>query len=89
MALPDSDRTPSATLVEPGRLFWFVDPSTNPPTTLGFVRDPDGGAFAVGGPTGSHLTGHAESWWDKLSLIAAQGYVPVELAMKRRLVPDD
>ena len=80
--------SPGATLIEPSRVFWFVDPSTTPPTPLRFVRDPDGGALAIGGPTGSHLTGHAELWWDKLTLIASQGYIPAELAIKKRLIPD-
>src|SRR3954451_16045400 len=79
----------AGSLVEPGRLVWFVDPSRTPPTSLGYVRDPDGGAFAIGGPTGSHMTGHAESWWQKLSLIASQGYIPVELAITKRIVSDD
>ena len=43
----------------------------------------------IGGATGSHYTGHAESWWDKLLLIAQLGYLPAELAIKRKVVPVD
>jgi hypothetical protein len=76
-----------AYLIEPKKVYWFVDPE-NPLTPLGFVRD-GRGAFVIGGKTGSHLTGHAETWWDKLLLIGSLGYIPVEIAMKRDLIPND
>ena len=75
-----------AALVEPRKLCWLVDASSTP---LGFIRDNRGGAFIVGGATGSHHTGHGESWWDKLCEIGRLGYVPVELAVKRSLVLSD
>ncbi len=43
----------------------------------------------IGGKTGSHYTGHGESWWAKLTEIAALGYIPVELASRQRLIPSD
>ena len=76
-------------LVEPGRLCWFIDRSSPSSAPLAFIRDHRGGAYVVGGPTGSHYTGHAESWWDKLSLIASSGYIPVELAMQKKIIPPD
>jgi hypothetical protein len=72
-----------AVIVEPGKLCWLVDASSMP---LGFIRENRGGAFIVGGATGSHYTGHGESWWDKLCEIGRLGYIPVELAMKRQLI---
>lgn len=75
-----------AAIVEPRKLYWFVDASSTP---LGFIRDNRGGAFIVGGATGSHYTGHTESWWDKLCAIGRLGYIPVELAIKRELVSTD
>src|ERR1041385_1542417 len=75
-----------AAIVEPRKLCWLVDASSTP---LGFIRDNRGGAFIVGGATGSHYTGHGESWWDKLCKIGRLGYMPVELAIKRELLSAD
>jgi hypothetical protein len=75
-----------AAIVEPRKLCWLVDASSTP---LGFIRDNRGGAFIVGGATGSHYTGHTESWWDKLCEIGRLGYIPVELAMRRGLISGD
>jgi hypothetical protein len=72
-----------AAIVEPRKLRWLVDASSTP---LGFIRDNRGGAFIIGGATGSHYTGHTESWWDKLCAIGRLGYIPVELAIKRQLI---
>ena len=76
-------------LVEPQKLCWFVHLGFAPPTPLGFVRDTRGGALVIGGRTGSHCTGHGESWWEKLCEIASLGYIPVELALHRSLIPAD
>jgi hypothetical protein len=79
----------SKPLVEPRSLGWFVHPSAVPPVPLGYIRDDRGGAFVIGGKTGSHYTGHGESWWAKLADIAALGYIPVEVAIRQRLIPTD
>jgi hypothetical protein len=79
----------SKPIVEPRFLSWFVHPSAVPPVPLGYIRDNRGGAFVIGGKTGSHYTGHGESWWAKLSEIAALGYIPVELASRQRLITTD
>ena len=76
-----------AHLIEPKKVYWFVEPES-PLTPLGFIRD-GRGAFVIGGKTGSHLTGHAETWWDKLLLIGSLGYIPVELAIKRGVISED
>ena len=80
------DKRGSAHLIEPKKVYWFIEPES-PLMPLGFIRD-GRGAFVIGGKTGSHLTGHAETWWDKLLLIGSLGYLPVELAMKRGVIPD-
>lgn len=85
-----ADRPKSgAPVVEPRKLSWFVLASSVPPTPLGFIRDNRGGALIVGGATGSHYTGHGESWWDKLCEIGRLGYIPVELGLKREIIPND
>src|SRR3954447_20132284 len=81
------DKRSVAQFVDPKNVYWLIDPES-PLTPVGFVRD-GRGAFVIGGKTGSHLTGHAETWWDKLLLVGSLGYIPLELAMKRRIVPED
>ena len=76
-------------IVEPRSLSWFVHPSGVPPVPLGYIRDNRGGALVIAGKTGSHYTGHGESWWAKLSEIAALGYIPVELASRQHLISAD
>jgi hypothetical protein len=82
-------RKTMSALVEPGLLRWFVDPSTTPPTPVGYIRDHSGGALVIGGTTGSHMTGHAETWWDKLVLFAGAGYLPVDVAIPRQIIPEN
>ena|SRR5215204_2701729 len=79
----------SKPMVEPRSVYWFVHPSAVPPIPLGYVRDNRGGALVIAGKTGSHYTGHGESWWAKLCEIAALGYIPVEFAMRQHLIPTD
>ena len=75
-----------AQFVEPGILYWFVHPSTVPPTPLGFIRNNRGGALLIAGLTGSHCTGHKDTWWDKFQLLIADGYIPLEIAQARGLI---
>ena len=42
---------------------------------LGFVRCSDGGAYVIGGPTGSHMTGHGENWKTKYTELLAAGWL--------------
>jgi hypothetical protein len=76
-------------IIQARYLYWFVHSSLVPPVSLGFIRDNRGGALVIGGKTGSHYTGHGESWWAKLSEIARLGYIPLELASHQRLIPTD
>jgi hypothetical protein len=83
-------KTPSLVpVVEPRVIYWFVHSSTVPPTSLGYIRDNRNGAFVVGGKTGSHYTGHRDTWWDKFREVVSLGYVPVELALAQHLVSPD
>jgi hypothetical protein len=71
---------------EIGKLYWFIH-ARDPSISLGFVRRPDNGASVVGGKTGTHQTGHGESYWDKIKEIITQGYIPVEVARELKLLP--
>jgi hypothetical protein len=81
------DKHSAARLIEPKKVYWFIEPDS-PLTPLSFIRA-GRGAFVIGGKTGSHLTGHVETWWDKLLLIGSLGYIPVELAIGGKLIPED
>ena len=83
-------KTPSLSpVLEPRIVYWFVHASTVPQIPLGFVRDNRGGALVIGGKTGSHYTGHRDTWWDKFREVVLLGYVPVEQAVAQHLVPSD
>ena len=73
---------------EIGKLYWLVHLESTPPVTLGFVRDKRGGAFIIGGKTGSHATGHGESYWKKLKETIAMGYTPVDVAKDLGTLPE-
>ncbi len=66
--------------IEICHVYWFVHLKKKPLVTLGFIRSSKGSAFVIGGTTGSHFTGHGESFWDKYKEIISLGYVPVEVA---------
>jgi len=66
--------------IEQGQIHWFVHERDK--TCLGFIRTAKGGALVIGGRTGSHFTGHGESYWKKLTEIISMGYIPVETAIE-------
>lgn len=74
---------------EIGKLYWFVHLNSTPPVTLGFVREKRGGAYIIGGKTGTHSTGHGESYWKKLKEVIALGYTPVDVANDLGLLSDE
>ena len=76
-------------LLELHIIYWFVHPSTVPPTPLGFLRDNEGRAFVVGGLAGSHWGGHGDTWWSQFQKIVSDGYLPVERAVAGHLIPPD
>jgi hypothetical protein len=73
---------------EPRIVYWFVHPSTVPPTPLGFIRTNGRGALLIGGLTGSHMTGHKDTWQDKFRLLISDGYLPIEVAQAQGLVSE-
>src|SRR6476659_7863277 len=75
------DKRGSAYLIEPKKVYWFIHPES-PLVPLGFIRD-GRGAFVIGGKTGSHFTGNAETLCDNLILIGSLGYIPMEIAITR------
>ena len=68
---------------------WFVHPGFEPPLPLKIERTAGLGARIIGGKTGSHLTGHGETYWDKLVEVIKLGFVPVDVAKELGCLSDD
>lgn len=67
-------------MIHENETVWFVHLGYDPPLPLRFQRIANLGAKVTGGKTGSHETGHGESYWDKLAEIIRLGYIPVSVA---------
>jgi len=59
---------------------WFVHPGYEPPLPVKIEILPNHAARVTGGKSGSHMTGHRESYWDKIGEIIRLGFVPSEVA---------
>lgn len=59
---------------------WFVHLGFEPPLPLKFERTAGLGAQIRGGKTGSHMTGHGETYWDKFAEIIRLGFIPADIA---------
>jgi hypothetical protein len=70
-----------------GKIQWLIYPAREPLIALGFVRVNKGGALIIGGKTGTHFTGHGESYWKKFTEIISLGYIPVEVAQDLKILP--
>jgi hypothetical protein len=73
---------------EKGNLYWFISLKDNKQNAIGFLRGAMGKALIIGGPTGSHMTGHQESWRDFLLKIRSQGYIEESEAKKQGIISD-
>jgi hypothetical protein len=59
---------------QPKTLYWLIGEKAGRRVTLGFVANEDRGGLVLGGPTGTHCTGHGEGWRSKWAEIEAAGY---------------
>ena len=60
----------------PGEIHWMLKRADGRDVWLGFVRcQRSSGAYIIGGPTGSHMTGRGESWRTKLKALKKEGYL--------------
>jgi len=66
---------------------WFVHLSYEPPLPLKVEILPNHAARVTGGKSGSHTTGHGESYWDKIVEVIRLGFVPVEVAKDLGSIP--
>ncbi|HVF72644.1 MAG TPA: hypothetical protein VM940_13655 [Chthoniobacterales bacterium] len=82
-----------ATIIQPGQVYWFAHVNRWKEEPVGFVRESRGGASFVGASSDvlyALLYVHRnDPWWDILCEIGRRGYVPIEIAIERSLVPDD
>ena len=70
--------------IKHGHIHWFIHEQDQTP--LGFARLRNGGALILGGKTGSHLSGHVESYWKKFKEVINLGYMPVEIAIEFKII---
>jgi hypothetical protein len=59
---------------ETKKLYWLVRDDGEPASVIGFVAHEDQGGLVIGGPTGTHCTGHSEGWRSKWAELEAAGY---------------
>jgi len=71
------------------KFIWFVHLNYQPPLPLCYRRLESKNAEVIGGKTGSHITGHSESYWDKLKELIRIGYIPVDIAKDLGLLNSD
>ena len=72
-----------------GVIYWFVDSKNPKKYPLGIIRTYTFGTMILGGKTGSHFTGHGETWQMKLSEVSSLGYIAIEDAIKKEIVSKD
>ena len=71
------------------KILWLVKKDGNHTNVIGFLRDQGDGCLIIGGPTGSHYTGHYESWRSKWEVYMRDGYIDVDAAIKSKIIPSD
>lgn len=59
---------------------WFVHPGYEPPLPVKVEILSNHATRVIGGKSGSHMTGHGESYWDKIRELIRLGFVPSEVA---------
>jgi hypothetical protein len=71
------------------KILWLVKKNGNQMKIIGFLRDHDDSCFIIGGPTGSHYTGHGESWQSKWKEYMDDGYIDINSAVKNKILSSD
>lgn len=66
-------------MLEKDQSIWLVHLGYEPPLPLQFKRV-ELGAVITGGKTGTHRTGHGETYWGKFVELVKLGFMPVEVA---------
>lgn len=72
--------------MEFGVIEWYCNEQTF--DILGFYPYKSG-FYVIGGPTGSHHSGHSDNASEKAQEIRSQGYVPINEAIEKGIVKPD
>lgn len=67
---------------------WLFKKERGKLIVVGFLRDHKDDCFIIGGATGSHYSGHAETWQDKWNKYIEQGYITQDVAIKNGIIKD-
>ena len=70
-------------------IFWLIRKVNDSINVVGFLRDHKNGVFVIGGETGSHYSGHSESWEKKWDEYLKQNYITKQLAVEKGLINKD
>lgn len=68
------------------KISWLLKKGGDRTIIVGFLRDQSQGCFIIGGPTGSHYTGHGESWESKWKNYMREGYIDADSAKRNRIL---
>ncbi len=74
-------------MISDGHSVDLIHPGFDPPVPIRFSRH-GSGASIEGGRTGSHQTGHGETYWSKFKEVIDLGYIPVDDAINLNLLPE-
>lgn len=67
---------------------WLIKNGDDSINVVGFLRDHKDGVFIIGGETGSHYSGHSETWKEKWDEYINQNYMPVSSAIEQGVLND-
>lgn len=68
---------------------WLIKKENTSINTIGFLRNHKDGFFIIGGETGSHFSGHSETWQRKWEGYLTEGYIPVNIAIEKGIIKGD
>jgi hypothetical protein len=75
-------------MISDGQQIDLIHLGFDPPIPVRFSRRGIG-ATVEGGRSGSHSTGHGESYWSKFKEIIDLGYIPIDDAKSLKLLPQE
>jgi hypothetical protein len=73
--------------IEDKKLYWLIKASKIS-IVMGLIYNPKHGVLIIGGPTGTHITGHSEKPKEKILKLLNQGYIIESVAKKEKTIKD-
>ena len=68
------------------QIAWLIKVNKKKVDSIGFLRSNFPNFYVIGSPTGSYCSGHGEKWRDKWVEFLEQGFLPLEIALKKNLI---